>query len=65
MKNELEDKILAILEQHQVGVLTSVQGDYPHARYMTFLHDGLTFTHRLAKNYQRQKKYVETHMYPF
>ncbi|CCQ25457.1 General stress protein 26 [Listeria monocytogenes N53-1] len=35
MKNELEDKILAILEQHQVGVLTSVQGDYPHARYMT------------------------------
>ncbi|MCH2763704.1 general stress protein, partial [Listeria monocytogenes] len=22
MKNELEDKILAILEQHQVGVLT-------------------------------------------
>lgn len=42
MKNELEDKILAILEQHQVGVLTSVQGDYPHARYMTFLHDGLT-----------------------
>ncbi|HDI3450610.1 TPA: pyridoxamine 5'-phosphate oxidase family protein [Listeria monocytogenes] len=42
MKNELEDKILAILDQHQVGVLTSVQEDFPHARYMTFLHDGLT-----------------------
>ncbi|MBC1375748.1 pyridoxamine 5'-phosphate oxidase family protein [Listeria sp. FSL L7-1699] len=42
MENELEDKILAILEQHQVGVLTSVQGDFLHARYMTFLHDGLT-----------------------
>ncbi|MBF2597468.1 pyridoxamine 5'-phosphate oxidase family protein [Listeria welshimeri] len=42
MKNELEDKILAILDNHQVGVLTSVQGDFPHARYMTFFHEGLT-----------------------
>lgn len=42
MKNELEDKILAILDDHQVGVLTSVQGDFPHARYMTFFHEGLT-----------------------
>ncbi|MDT0017136.1 pyridoxamine 5'-phosphate oxidase family protein [Listeria swaminathanii] len=42
MENELEDKILTILDQHQVGVLTSVQEDFPHARYMTFLHDGLT-----------------------
>lgn len=65
MKNELEDKILAILEQHQVGVLTSVQGDYPHARYMTFLHDGLTLYTPSAKNYRRQKKFAETHTYPF
>lgn len=42
MKNELEDKIFAILDDHQVGVLTSVQGDFPHARYMTFFHEGLT-----------------------
>ncbi|MBF2388335.1 pyridoxamine 5'-phosphate oxidase family protein [Listeria welshimeri] len=42
MKNELEDKILAFLDDHQVGVLTSVQGDFPHARYMTFFHEGLT-----------------------
>ncbi|MBC1322051.1 pyridoxamine 5'-phosphate oxidase family protein [Listeria welshimeri] len=42
MKNELENKILAILDDHQVGVLTSVQGDFPHARYMTFFHEGLT-----------------------
>lgn len=42
MKNELEDKILAILDDHQVGVLTSVQEDFPHARYMTFFHEGLT-----------------------
>lgn len=42
MENELENKILAILNEHQVGVLTSVQGDFPHARYMTFLHEGLT-----------------------
>lgn len=57
MKNELEDKILAILEQHQVGVLTSVQGDYPHARYMTFLHDGLTlYTPSGKENEERKTK---------
>lgn len=42
MENELEKKILTILDEHQVGVLASVQGDFPHARYMTFLHEGLT-----------------------
>ncbi|MFD0049048.1 pyridoxamine 5'-phosphate oxidase family protein [Actinomycetes bacterium NPDC127524] len=41
-QQELKEKVVKILEENKVGVLSSVQNDRPHARYMTFFNDGTT-----------------------
>ncbi|EMG27648.1 general stress protein 26 (GSP26) [Listeria fleischmannii 1991] len=42
MRNELEERILNVLDAHKIGVMASVKNKFPHARYMTFFHKGLT-----------------------
>ncbi|WP_088811045.1 MULTISPECIES: pyridoxamine 5'-phosphate oxidase family protein [Listeria] len=42
MRNELEERILNVLDDHKIGVMATVKDKYPHVRYMTFFHKGLT-----------------------
>ncbi|WP_110929203.1 pyridoxamine 5'-phosphate oxidase family protein [Bacillus massiliglaciei] len=43
-QQELKEKILGILNESRTGVLSTIENDKPHSRYMTFIHedDGLT-----------------------
>ena len=41
-KSDLKDKIIKIISNHKTGVLSTVENDKPHSRYMTFYQDGLT-----------------------
>ncbi|UCZ55148.1 pyridoxamine 5'-phosphate oxidase family protein [Bacillus shivajii] len=40
-EHDVKEKILNVLDNHQVGTLATVRNDRPHSRYMTFYHDGL------------------------
>ncbi len=39
---ELKQQIVKIISNHRTGVLSSVEKNKPHSRYMTFYHDDLT-----------------------
>ncbi|WP_102693775.1 pyridoxamine 5'-phosphate oxidase family protein [Rummeliibacillus pycnus] len=39
---DLKEKILNIISKHKLGVLSSVENNKPHSRYMTFYSEGLT-----------------------
>ncbi|SIQ84651.1 General stress protein 26 [Peribacillus simplex] len=41
-QNQLKDKVLNIIRDHKIGVLSSVENNKPHSRYMTFFNDELT-----------------------
>ncbi|GHH96642.1 pyridoxamine 5'-phosphate oxidase family protein [Neobacillus kokaensis] len=42
MNEELKDKMLKIISNHKTGILSSVENNKPHSRYMTFYNDDLT-----------------------
>ncbi|CAH0205320.1 General stress protein 26 [Peribacillus sp. Bi96] len=41
-QNQLKEKALNIIGDHKIGVLSSVENNKPHSRYMTFFNDELT-----------------------
>jgi general stress protein 26 len=41
-QQELKDQVLKIISDHKIGVLSSVENNKPHSRYMTFFHEDLT-----------------------
>ncbi|WP_066396654.1 pyridoxamine 5'-phosphate oxidase family protein [Neobacillus mesonae] len=42
MNEELKDKVLKIISNHRTGILSSVENNKPHSRFMTFYNDDLT-----------------------
>ncbi|MDN3015993.1 pyridoxamine 5'-phosphate oxidase family protein [Paenibacillus sp. BSR1-1] len=38
----LKEKVIKIISDHKTGVLSSVENNKPHSRYMTFYNDDLT-----------------------
>ncbi|MGE7925783.1 pyridoxamine 5'-phosphate oxidase family protein [Viridibacillus arvi] len=42
MNEDLKEKVIKILLNHKTGILSSVENNKPHARYMEFYNDGLT-----------------------
>lgn len=41
-KEDLKQKAIDIISNHKIGVLSSVEDNKPHSRYMTFYHEDLT-----------------------
>lgn len=41
-QNQIKEKVLNIICDHKIGVLSSVENNKPHSRYMTFFNDDLT-----------------------
>lgn len=41
-QNQLKEKVLNIIGDHKIGVLSSVENNKPHSRYMTFFNEELT-----------------------
>lgn len=41
-QEQLKEEIVKVLEDVKVGTLATIEGNKPHTRYMTFLHDNLT-----------------------
>ncbi|MFE4074307.1 pyridoxamine 5'-phosphate oxidase family protein [Peribacillus sp. YIM B13477] len=41
-QNQIKEKVLNIIRNHKIGVLSSVENNKPHSRYMTFFNDELT-----------------------
>lgn len=41
-QNQLKEKVLNIIRDHKIGVLSSVENNKPHSRYMTFSNEELT-----------------------
>lgn len=39
---ELKDQVVGIISNHKTGVLSSVENNKPHSRYMTFFNEDLT-----------------------
>lgn len=39
---DLKEQVVNIISNHRTGVLSSVENNKPHSRYMTFYHDDLT-----------------------
>lgn len=42
MSEDLKEKVLKILSNHRTGILSSVENNKPHSRYMTFYNNNLT-----------------------
>jgi general stress protein 26 len=41
-QEDLKQKAIDIISNHKIGVLSSVEENKPHSRYMTFYHEDLT-----------------------
>lgn len=41
-QEDLKQKAINIISNHKIGVLSSVEDNKPHSRYMTFYHEDLT-----------------------
>lgn len=42
MSKDLKEKVINIISEHKIGVLSSVENNKPHTRYMTFYNNNLT-----------------------
>jgi general stress protein 26 len=42
MNEELKEKVTKIISDHRTGILSSVENNKPHSRYMTFYSEDLT-----------------------
>ncbi|WP_026576716.1 pyridoxamine 5'-phosphate oxidase family protein [Bacillus sp. UNC438CL73TsuS30] len=40
--SSMKEKVLKVITEHRTGVLSSVENNKPHSRYMTFYNDNLT-----------------------
>lgn len=41
-QEDLKNQVMKIISDHKTGVLSSVENNKPHSRYMTFFHEDLT-----------------------
>jgi general stress protein 26 len=41
-QQDLKKQVIQIISDHKIGVLSSVENNKPHSRYMTFFHEDLT-----------------------
>jgi general stress protein 26 len=41
-QQDLKKQVIQIISDHKIGVLSSVENNKPHSRYMTFYHEDLT-----------------------
>lgn len=41
-QQDLKNQVVKIISDHKIGVLSSVENNKPHSRYMTFFHEDLT-----------------------
>ncbi|MES1039357.1 pyridoxamine 5'-phosphate oxidase family protein [Peribacillus simplex] len=41
-QSQIKEKVLNIIRDHKIGVLSSVENNKPHSRYMTFFNDEFT-----------------------
>jgi general stress protein 26 len=41
-QQELKDQVVKIISDHRTGILSSVENNKPHSRYMTFYNEDLT-----------------------
>ena len=41
-QNNIKDQVLKVISKHRLGVLSTVENNKPHLRYMTFFNDALT-----------------------
>ncbi|MFJ7508238.1 pyridoxamine 5'-phosphate oxidase family protein [Peribacillus simplex] len=41
-QNQIKEKVLNIIRDYKIGVLSTVENNKPHSRYMTFFNDELT-----------------------
>jgi general stress protein 26 len=41
-QQDLKEQVIKIISDHRTGVLSSVENDKPHSRYMTFYNEDLT-----------------------
>ena len=39
---DLKQQVVKIISNHRTGILSSIENNKPHSRYMTFYNDGLT-----------------------
>ena len=42
MNEDLKEKVIKSISNHRTGILSSVENNKPHSRYMTFYNDDLT-----------------------
>ena len=52
-QDELKQNALKILEDSHVGILSTVKGNKPHSRYMTFFNDEFTLYTATSKQTQK------------
>lgn len=63
--NHLQQEVLQIIDQDHVGVLSTMQGNKPHARYMMFFHDELqlyTATNKKTHKVEEIEKNPNVHV---
>ncbi|CAG9606998.1 pyridoxamine 5'-phosphate oxidase family protein [Pseudoneobacillus rhizosphaerae] len=41
-QQDLKSQVMKIISDHKIGVLSTVENNKPHSRYMTFYHEDLT-----------------------
>lgn len=64
-KNEVLDRIKAILDQSRIGVMSTIDGDKPNARYMVFYNDDFTLytkTSEETPKFEEVEKNPNTHI---
>jgi general stress protein 26 len=42
IQQDLKSQVMKIISDHKIGVLSTVENNKPHSRYMTFYHEDLT-----------------------
>lgn len=52
-QSDLKEKIIKIISNHKTGVLSTVEGNKPHSRYMTFYQDDLTLLTPMKANTEK------------
>ncbi|MFD2445058.1 pyridoxamine 5'-phosphate oxidase family protein [Bacillus sp. CGMCC 1.16607] len=49
----IKDMVLKVISDHKTGVLSSVENNKPHSRYMTFYNDDLTLYTPTKRNTEK------------
>ncbi|WP_350494520.1 pyridoxamine 5'-phosphate oxidase family protein [Cytobacillus solani] len=62
VQKDLKEQIVKIISNHRTGVLSSVENNKPHSRYMTFYNDDLTLftpTKKGTEKIEEMKKILQ------